>query len=60
MTVAGDLPAVVSAVQIGTADAVRYLVVWWDGRIRREEWVDPSELSEADQDQLRIGFIGRS
>lgn len=60
VTIGDDLPAMVSAVQIGANDAVRYLIVWWDGRVRREDWVDPSELSETDLDRLRIGFIGRA
>ncbi len=51
------ITSTVTAVQIGEAGHVLYLVVWWDGRTRKSEWVESSEVSMFLNDSTtRIGF----
>lgn len=39
---------------------VTYEVVWWDGRDRKAEWLEPTELSLQlhSPDKIGIGFLG--
>lgn len=55
--VADGLVATVSSVRINVGGGVRYLLIWWDGRSRIEEWVDAYEAREEWPDsKVRIGF----
>lgn len=36
--------ALVLEASIGAEGAVRYRVAWWDGRHRRQEWLDSCEI----------------
>lgn len=52
------IDAMVTQVTIGSVK-VQYLVVWYDGKSRREEWLDPIEVREKDGEtysRVRIGF----
>lgn len=55
--IGGSVPAVVTAVMI-RAGHTSYEVAWWDGRTRKNEWLQSFELvpKSADQ-QVRIGFL---
>lgn len=55
---AGDrFEATITAVQV-REDGVRYLVAWFDGRQRREEYVMPTEVcvTEFQVSTTRVGF----
>lgn len=54
----GDIPATVLAVAIRSQSDFDYKVVWWDGRNRKEEWVNSREVeaSKDSFDKRQIGF----
>lgn len=53
----GDIPASVLSISIRSVFDVDYKVVWWDGRNRKEEWVDHREVDAVGQnDTFKIGF----
>lgn len=53
-----DIPAKILDVMISQGNTILYRVVWMDGKTRRVEWVDPSEVvvKEADVNSTKIGF----
>lgn len=57
VTIGGDVEALVLAVMIMT-DGVQYKVAWWDGRERREEWIDPAEIGSGEGEMVKVGFKG--
>jgi len=51
------IPAHILAVCIYPGDRVTYQVAWWEGRSRRTEWLEASEVQPHTEDQARkIGF----
>ena len=58
-----NIPAVITAVMFrGKDHHVSLEVTWWDGRQRREAWVDSSEVEivmPSAQPVSRIGFGGQ-
>lgn len=41
-------------------DCVSYLVVWWDGRTRKSEWMEACEVARLENTPLTtIGFSSR-
>jgi hypothetical protein len=56
----GEIVATVTQVCVLPEGRVRYEVVWWDGRTRKSEWVEPFELRVAagNGGTVRIGFHG--
>lgn len=50
------VPAVVAAVQIWEGGHITYNVVWWNGRERHAEWVEPCEIQTREAQAMRIGF----
>lgn len=52
----GGIPATVTALQVWDGLRVNYHVVWWDGRNRHAEWVDPCEIEAGAAATTRIGF----
>jgi hypothetical protein len=59
--VSDSIVGTVLAIRIDPGPSVLYLVSWWDGRVRHEQWLNPVELSlfpfQSDA-QLRVGFAG--
>lgn len=54
----GEVAGHVTSIQIRSDLTVCYLVAWWSGRDRREEWVMSSEVTSVSKPQkTRIGFI---
>lgn len=53
----GGVPATVLAVSVGTGDRVQYRVVWWDGRNRRDEWLEECEVDANGAARTPIGFL---
>jgi len=55
--IGGSIPATILSAQIYAARNVRYEVVYWDGRKRMVEWLQPSEI-DADNhgDCAKVGF----
>ena len=58
VTVEG-VPATITAVQIWEGGHVVYQTVWWDGRERKAEWLEPCEFRVGDKTTMRIGFRGQ-
>jgi hypothetical protein len=53
------IAAMVTAVTIRAAGQVVYEVVWWDGRSRHCEWVQPCEITtDGPARMMTIGFAG--
>jgi len=52
----GRVPGVILGVAIYSGLQVQYRVAWWDGRVRKSEWVDACEVTPDDDQRLRIGF----
>lgn len=55
-----DVRCVVQAVEIVRSGVSRYLVAWWDDRVRQEEWVAPHELERLDAEEprsLSVNFV---
>lgn len=47
--------ATVSAFSVrGRASSIQYECVWWDGKTRKSEWVDESELWTTNKKPLKI------
>jgi len=53
-----NIPATVVEIVIGDSFRIQYKAVWWDKTTRHVEWLDPSEIETAadDDDSIRIGF----
>lgn len=53
------IDAIVSNVLLlGSPVTARYLVVWWEGRIRYEEWLEGHEVSREEETKtVRVGFV---
>ena len=57
VTLSEDIDAQIIGINIRANDKVLYDVVWWDGRTRRTEWVEASEIGWGHSpDKLQIGF----
>lgn len=57
VALAGGLPCRVLSVQVWSNGNVGYNVVWWDGRVRRAEYVEPCEVEPIDASAtIKIGF----
>jgi hypothetical protein len=54
---AGEVPAVVTAVSIREMGLDRYEVAWWSGATRSCAWVEPHEVAAAEDETLVIGFV---
>lgn len=48
VTIDGDIPATISGIAIYSGLYIKYLCVWWDERVRREEWIMASEVQLSD------------
>lgn len=58
ITVAGgkDVPGIVAGVAVYSG-RITYQVIWWDGKIRREEWLEEFEVwGHPKQNMFKIGF----
>lgn len=54
--VGDEIPAIVTAVLI-KGDGYSYEVVWWQDRVRYQQWMHPAEVrAGGDTAPLRIGF----
>ncbi|MGZ6045670.1 MAG: hypothetical protein ACXWNW_14170 [Isosphaeraceae bacterium] len=51
----GTIPAIVTAIII-RGDRPSYEVVWWDGRARKSEWLETSEVKSDEVARTKIGF----
>lgn len=57
VTLAGGIPAQITAVQIWEGGHLVYQVAWWSGRERHAEWLEPREIQiGAGHKPARIGF----
>ena len=50
-----DIPAMITAVCIRDS-GVTYETVWWDGRTRKQEWLQADEISDEKVPSMQIGF----
>ncbi len=56
--IGGSIHATVLAVRIDPGQAITYLVAWWDGRARNEEWVYPIEIGgDPTGPRVPLGFF---
>ncbi len=52
-----EVRGVVTGIMIEAGPSVSYRCVWWDGRVRREEWLKECEVIPTGKDGLQaIGF----
>lgn len=61
----GDaIPATVTGVCIFANNQIKYHVSWWDGRTRKEEWMEEQEVIENTDEggsrYMPIGFMNGS
>jgi hypothetical protein len=49
--------AIVSCVQITSNERVLYLVTWWVGTDRKEQWLEEFEISTEQPNFIPVGFI---
>jgi hypothetical protein len=55
---AGDIVGSVIMLQIQVNSKIRYLVVWWDNRVRIEAWLESFEVTLATKDcKVQMGFV---
>lgn len=52
------IPGTILSVCIYPQDRISYHVAWWEGRTRRTEWLEPSEVQPQSEDAptRKIGF----
>ncbi len=55
VVISGDIPGVVAAIRINGV-GVDYLVAWWDGKNRHNEFLDTFEIKFESEPTLEIGF----
>lgn len=60
VVIGNDIPGMVSGVMIEFGSQVSYRVVYWDGRVRKSEWLGPGEVyaKAVKPPKLAIGFGG--
>jgi hypothetical protein len=56
VSLADGIEGTIVEVAIRSGPNVRYLVAWWNGGNRIEQWISESELRVAGPQKLRIGF----
>lgn len=57
VAIADGIPAVISSISIEEGCRIQYQCVWWDGRVRRSEWLNEFEVRRTDKTQgMDIGF----
>lgn len=55
VTIDGDIPATIRGITIYSEHWVKYQCVWWDERVRKEEWLAEDEIKpEAEHRKVSI------
>lgn len=57
ITLADNIPAVITGILINDKCRVTYQCIWWDDQIRKCEWLEEFEVTRTDKIQdMTVGF----
>ena len=57
VTLSDNIPARITGIAINEKCHLTYRCVWWDGRTRKNEWLEQFEVTRTDETQgMTIGF----
>ncbi len=56
----GDIEGTITAAAIYAGNRISYQVAWWDGKDRKQEWLDDCEIVVGGNGgaKQQIGFVG--